>query len=409
MSKKLYFASILCLSCMFCACDNDSGKDSDDAGCQELRCDEMVGAREQACFIVDGKAACKPKCFGDKEETNDRVCWKNPSIQNAKWNSIEDICKKDDNGALYSSDSHSTECDAECDKGECVKGTETPNCEELKCDSMVGGREHGCFIINGKASCEPKCFGEKENTNDRVCWKNPSIPDAKWNSIEDICKKDDSGKLYSTNSNDEQCDDSCEKGVCVKEENPTCADLNCESMVGGREHGCFTIDGKASCELTCFGDKEDVNEPVCWRNGSLPVSIMKSITDTCAKDDDGKLYAASSKTDECPVGCTKGVCDTVRTCSSDADCIVDGGREQRCFNVGNGTEKGCAPVCLGNEEPFAFACWRNGSIPNAEYQSILDYCRRDMVSEEAVYYSVASEITECGAKGCNQDTGLCNE
>ena len=404
--------SVLCLGCTLCACGSDSGggnnNNNDSEDCEALHCDAINGGRSKACFIIDGKARCEHSCFGYKETGNDPVCWRNTSYADPKWETIVDTCAKDDNGHLYVKNSEFGSCSGGCDKGVCTE-EEEPSCDDLHCDRIAGGREHGCFILNGEAQCKPNCLGSKEGKNDPVCWYHGSINPPTWKSVADICAKDDNGQLYSTDSNESVCSGDCSSssGVCDKDVSDPCEELHCEQIVGGKVHECFIVDGEASCKITCPGDKEGENKPVCYRNGSLPVSIMVSILPTCAKDDNGKLYQEDSIERECPIGCTDGVCDQVKTCNDDNECLVDGGREQKCFNLRNG-QKGCAPVCLADDIPFVFACYRNASIPDATYQSVIDYCYQDDVNNS--YYSVDSEVyMECGNKGCNEETGNCIE
>ena len=298
---------------------------------------------------------------------------------------------------------------------------ELDECKDLHCDQIVGGRAHDCFIVSGKASCKPSCLGKKEGNNDPVCWFHSSIDPQTWKSVVDTCAKDDNGELYSTNSNETPCTGDCSEstGICelvVVDDDPCDEEARriCDGYAGGPAHACFAINGEAQCKVPCHGDKEGRNEPYCYRNGSLPVSIVDSIQDVCAKDDKGVLYVDTQVVNNCPVGCDNGNCKPVVNCENDEECLVDGGNDRICATLRNSVEKACADACLRQEsaEPFVMACQLNSSIPDAKPKSIFDYCVLDGGTPDgapARYYSVGREVYQECNEGCNEETGRCND
>ena len=312
------------------------------------------------------------------------------------------------------------ECPNNCTNGVCNTTEET--CETLSCN-QAGGMEHACFTINGKAKCEIKCLTDKEGEH-ALCWQNPSLDQSIMHAITEACVKDDKGALYATIKKDDTCTSGCTQGVCdttteCPEECPdnctngvcndapeTCETLNC-NQTGGMEHACFTINGEAKCEIKCQSDTAG-EHALCWRNPSLDQSIMRAITEACVEDDNGALYATIKKDEECPIGCTQGVCDKVDICENDDSCLMNNyqdGRDYRCFTLSDGS-KGCAPKCIAPEggAPYAYACLTDAGTN--KQSSIIDYCREDFSTGSQGIYSVLIESKEC-EHGCNEETGQC--
>ena len=384
MFKKYLFTSILCLGCLSFACSDDN---NDTTTCPK---------------------ECPNNCT---------------------------------NGVCNATTECPEECPNNCTNGVCNTTEET--CETLNCYE-AGGMVHDCFTINGKAKCEIKCLTDKEGEH-ALCWQNPSLDQSIMHAITEACVKDDKGALYTTIKKDDTCTSGCTQGVCdtttecpvecpdnctngvcnttteCPEECPdnctngvcndapeTCETLNC-NQTGGMAYDCFTINGKAKCEIKCQSDTAG-EHALCWRNPSLDQSIMRAITEACVADDNDALYATIKNDEECPIGCTQGVCDKVDACENDDTCSQNNyqdGRDYRCFTLVDGS-KGCAPKCIAPEggAPYAYACLTDAGTN--KQSSFIDYCREDFSTGSQGIYSVLIESKEC-EHGCNEETGQCNE
>ena len=369
----------------------------------------IVGGRNYSCFSVTGVEECLPSCLGDKAGQN-RVCYKNASLGPiAAEQAAVDTCVGDDKGNLYSIKTDYTVCEKGCENGQC-KGEPGPQPQpqcEMDCSSIVGGRVHDCFVISGKASCEPTCFGDKEGANAPYCYINSSLgPSATWQSTIDTCAKDDNGKIYSVNTQYNECKGSCEDGACkdepVPQPQPEC-EMDCGAYAGGRTHDCYVVNGEASCRPKCFGDKKGENAPTCWINSSLgPNASWKQVVDTCEADDNGKVYSVDTVYNDCGGGtCENGECKDAPgpqpACEMDCSSIV-GGRVHECFVISG--KASCEPICFGDKAgENAPYCYINNSLgPSATWQSTVDSCAKD---DNGKIYSVNTEYTECKNNKCS--------
>lgn len=81
---------------------------------------------------------------------------------------------------------------------------------------------------------------------------------------------------------------------------------------------------------------------------------------------------------------------------------IVGGREQACYTI-NG-EVSCKPSCLGEAEgKNDGACWRNLSVADSKWESVIDTCNKD---DNGHLYSVDSQSTPCPIS-CQK--GVCQE
>ena len=164
---------------------------------------------------------------------------------------------------------------------------EVSSCDK-DCSQIVGGRVHSCFLISGKEECKPACMGDKEGQNAPACWTHSSIPEPNQKSVVDFCVKDDKGNLYADldQSSDTLCSAGCDSatGVCKLQVVGDC-DKDCSGIVGGREHICVKISDQKDCKPKCLGNKEGLNDPVCWKNPSVPNATESTVKDFCIKDD----------------------------------------------------------------------------------------------------------------------------
>ena len=267
---------------------------------------EQTGNREVAAFTINGSEVCKNKCLGTQEGEN-KVCVQDSAGGTEK--SVVDTCAKDDKGALYSTNSDSTDCPNGCDETshEC-KSQVGPN----QCNA-VGGRPQAEFVIDGTAQCKQKCLGTVEGEN-HVCWRNDSLgPNAKYRAFVDTCAKDENDALYSQSATEgEECADGCTNGVCGPLPPKPVCDPDCAGYTGTRDMTCVDIDNVPTCKPRCLGGAVGENFPVCYANLSIQNPKKNSIVDVCAKDPSGTLYSTDERSTECPGECDEstGLCVT---------------------------------------------------------------------------------------------------
>ncbi len=291
------------------ACDDHSNINAQNySPCEELKCEQIVAGKSHICVKISGETSCKPTCLGTEEGANKAVCYSNESLppESRPVFSSVDTCAKDDDGKLYSASVADKECNNGCNE-------DTGLCNEDKCSLSCindGGDAQVCVKLSGQESCEDICHGEKVGLNDAVCYENGSLPPGAMNqfSVVTECAKDDLGTLYATDRKSTTCDNGCDNatGLCKTEPDPTCEQLQCESIAGdGIAHICATIDGKAVCKNGCLGTEEGINPARCFSNGSLPPDARKfyKFVDNCAYDDNGELYSVSPQMEECSNGC----------------------------------------------------------------------------------------------------------
>ena len=256
-------------------------------------------------------------CHGNAEGVNKAVCFVNSSLppDSQEYSSVVDTCAKDDKGQLYVASSSGDSCG----KNGCDDATGLCKKAKASCDldcRVMDKREEACFVINGTPTCKETCLADKEGKNDPVCYMEGGfMPSYEPDSAVDECKKDDNGDLYSIGTEIvDECNYGCDEatGLC-KEQDAECAELKCEQTVGdGKAHICVKIDGKAECRTNCLGTYEGENKAVCFENTSLAPEnrTQYSVVDTCARDDDGKLYSKSANESMCRSGCDEstGLC-----------------------------------------------------------------------------------------------------
>ena len=190
-----------------------------------------------------------------------------------------------------------------------------------------------------------------------------------------------------------------------------CNLLKCEQYIGGKNQICAVISGKGRCESACLGNAEGANQPVCYSNGSLPPDSRPvfSTVDTCAKDDNGKLYSVSVDEEQCQYGCddATGLCNKDnpgKKCS--LSCLNDGGEAQVCVKL-SGTES-CKAVCRGYKEGAnAAGCYENESLPPEarDQYSVVTVCAKD---DLGTLYATDKQETKC-EYGCDKTSGECNK
>lgn len=315
MSFKGHLISAFCVAgCLFCGCGGDSDSDGlteASEECKALRCDLVVGAREQACYMINGEATCKNICAGGAEGKNEAACWRNTSVENSKWESVIDTCEKDDNGHLYAVDSQSTPCSTGCVKGKCAE--DYPGCEELHCENDSDGPK-GCFRFNGQLTCKEPCSGDKVGANKASCGHSSlSVDDEPYAySITEMCAQDDTGKLYVDHRTRSICNIGCTNGHCddVKKCN---TDNECKP-VGGREQKCFMIEDLDLhfCAPVCLEETRDHYVFACYKDASVSNATWQVVMDICVRDGEGNGYYSvdSSVYKECgDKGCNNGKCD----------------------------------------------------------------------------------------------------
>ncbi len=289
------------------------------------------------------------------------------------------------------------------------KNDDSVLCESLHCDHEVGGYPKTCVVLNGKASCQQTCAGNKSGLNAAICWTNPSIDPlvAQPDSIVDTCALDDNGKLYSKSRQTQICSNGCDDatGTCMAQPVAQCPN-DCKDS-GGRDHVCTLIQGKSDCKPVCHGDIVGETAPFC---STMPGATLQSISviDTCAADDLGTIYLADTQTTTCSAGCDNsvGICiiqeaDPCEALHCDA---YDGGRQHVCAIV-NG-QASCKPKCMGTQAgENSPVCYENPSLPpeDRETLSIVDICALD---DMGTLYSSDQQETVC-ENGCFIDDGLC--
>ena len=168
-----------------------------------------------------------------------------------------------------------------------------------------------CAVVNGHESCVTPCLGKNEGKNAPVCRN--MHPSQYVFSVTDTCAKDDLGTLYQVSSDSEVCVNGCNEadGTCKTSGEELKCDHDCETIGGGRGQKCMLVSGKPVCQTPCHGTKEGENEPFCYQNASTgPDSPFYSVKDTCAKDDNGKLYVLTSAQKKCDFECSEetGLC-----------------------------------------------------------------------------------------------------
>ena len=177
-------------------------------------------------------------------------------------------------------------------------------------------------------------------------------------------------------------------------------DGQCAEPDAGTRKACFRISGVKICKDECLGKNEGKNEPVCYLPSTFapPPKPNYSVIDTCAKDDDGRLYVVDSISDHCPNYCDEatGLCnggDTPVTTCSDQDntnCNPPGSDPKVCTIISG--QKGCSESCYGNAEgENAPVCYSNSSLdPSiAPQYSIVSTCKISWFSSSSIYTSIA--------------------
>ena len=269
----------------------------------------------------------------------------------------------------------------------------------------------GCYLISGVRVCRNSCLATKEGDNAPVCYlplSAASEPEPTV-SVIDKCAKDEEDRLYSAHSEREFCRNYCNKksGLCkTADEIDECANnAQCAEPDAGTNKGCFRISGVRKCKEICLGSKEGKNDPVCYLPSTInpPPEPNVSVTDTCAKDDVGRLYVVDTVHELCPNYCDEatGLCKTsVPATECKKDCTLDGGDPQVCVIL-SGKEE-CKTACFGKSEgKNEPVCYTNTTVANPVAESIIDECAKD---EQGTLYSVKYESTTC-PNGC--EDGVC--
>ncbi len=367
----------------------DSVSEPCDNGCTDGVCNsdgpsldcQLDGGRNRDAFTINGSQTCKNTCLGTQAGDN-KVCYRSASSgPDAPWHVLIDSCVADDNGALYSADST---IDQQCANG-CTNGV----CElDVSCLAAVGGgRTQDAYTINGERTCKDTCLGTHEGENE-TCWSNGSLgPSALVYAAVDVCAYDDNGNLYSEKTDKKLCKGGCTDGKC----DAPVISLNCEGMDGGRGQVTVTIGGIQQCKDVCLGNASGTNVSCYQYASNGPNSPWYVITDSCALDDNGVLYSASSQEKKCPGTCTNNACDPV-TCS--LICASAEKRTSECFIVDGQQE--CHNTCLGTAEGENKVCTTKAILS-------IDTCKPD---DNGNLYSASTKETICNGV-CLRNT--CNE
>ncbi len=170
------------------------------------------------------------------------------------------------------------------------------------CSTIAGAGEQICVSVGGKSECKPICHGDKVGDNAPVCGVMSVANEISYVSV---CAKDDFGTLYTTNFKKTECEanEVCDNdtGLCKSSnsnDKGKC-DPDCSTIVGAGAQICVTVGGKSECKRKCHGDREGVNAPVC---NLTSINAQASYVMTCAKDDDGQLYATNVEQTICNDG-----------------------------------------------------------------------------------------------------------
>ncbi|MBQ9818006.1 MAG: hypothetical protein IJM59_11170 [Proteobacteria bacterium] len=423
---KLYLVSTNEYACKD-GCNKATGKCREfvdpNATCEDLHCESYAGGRPHVCVSVSGYKSCEPECFGKKTGKNAPVCYVNGSLppEYQLPHSEVDTCALDDNGTLYSVSTKSDECKNGCDRstGLCKNKDNTEveckNDKECIIDDYV--LDTGCFLINGKSVCKDACRSKSKGRSAPMCFDFWTDPEHMYTGIE-TCAADDNGKLYLIDLELDICPDECDgsTGLCKNnvDPEPGCHnDSDCIWPDYPYEQGCFTVNGKTDCQKVCRSKAEGKNAPMCyWIGGYDPYpEPMHLGVETCAKDDNGRLYLAKLDLEDCLDGCdeTTNECkpsvDPDETCKAlNCEAEVGSGRTSVCVSISG--KKTCKYHCLnknvGDNEPV---CFVNGSLdPDVATQySAFDTCALD---DNGILYSVSTDMIEC-VSGCSEVDGWC--
>ena len=392
-------------------CESGNCKKSADTTCTK-DC-ESEGGRMQTCVRLNGQEECKDVCKGSQSATaiegeNTPFCYANALLgPTAPVFAMTDTCAKDELGTLYVVSSQSQKCSKGCEDGVCDNSgdvTCTKQCEP----APTGSPQNICVRVSGEETCKPACMGDKEGEN-KSCITPP--PGSDVFAVTDDCAKDDLGVLYSKISvTGAKCDNGCENGECKPKSGGTECSANCD-MAGGSPKVCVRINGVDSCKDTCKGAEGATlvvgeNGPFCFRYASLgPTAPYLSMTNTCAEDDLGTLYATDTQSESCDIyengTCLNGACMSMADACRSLMCeALIGGRGKTCVRIFGKVQ--CKDKCIGTEVGENEAkCVNNPSTGGV--MSVVDTCAKDDLD---TLYSQSSETHTCTAT-CKD--GVCDD
>ncbi|MBO4350163.1 MAG: hypothetical protein J6A01_04340 [Proteobacteria bacterium] len=184
-------------------------------------------------------------------------------------------------------------------------------------------------------------------------------------------------------------------------------DSDCLDFTLDTRRGCYLISGVRVCQNSCLARDEGDNAPVCYQplSAASEPEPTVSVTDTCAKDEEGRLYSLHSERELCSNYCNKktGLCK--KPC--DLDCTVYDGRSEACFIISGvpTCKQTCLAIIAGKNNPVCYLAETIAPADEPDY-SVVDTCAKD---DNGSLYSVDTEYNYCEDRGCDKATGLCKE